>query len=150
MDVQEHTKPENMLRYSFLWNEARLVIAAISLLWGATPVLSRFMSSSGYGIYVICSVISGVVGVYLLYLWNKAGRKLFGGNDRKDLIAFMIATLSGVHLGLGGLLGTNIAMSIIGYSGLLFTLAVIVTGLLYLWSAWHLWQQYKTHGEKLF
>lgn len=149
MEVQEHTKPENLLRYSFLWNEARLVIAAVSLLWGATPVLSRF-ASGAYGLWTICAVISGIAGLYLLYAWNNAGRKLFGGEDKKDLAAFLIATLSGIHLGLGALLGTNIIMSALGYSGPLFQIAVIAGGILYLWSAWHLWQQYKAHGEKLF
>ncbi len=149
MDIQEHTKPANLLRYSFLWNEARLVIAAISLLWGATPVMSRFMSS-GYGLYIVLSVISGLVALYLLYEWHKRGRKLFGGNDTIDLVAFMIATLSGVHLGLSALFSTNFIMSALGYSGFFFTIAVYAGGILYLWSAWHLHKRYKEKEEQLF
>jgi hypothetical protein len=34
MDLQEHSRPDALERYSFLWSEARLVVAAVALLIG--------------------------------------------------------------------------------------------------------------------
>lgn len=150
MELKDHTTPDKLLRYSFLWNEVRLVIAALSLLLGATPILYRILSSSAFGLITIGSVISGLAGLYLLYLWYKGGYMLFGGKDKKDLIAFLIGTLSGVHLGLGGLFSTNIIMSILYNTGIVLTIAIYAGGLLYLWSAYHLWNRWKEKGETIF
>ena len=148
MDLNHHTKPANLLRYSFLWNEARLVIAALSLIFGAEPILSRILPSSGYGLWTLATFISGLAAAYLLYAWNKGGQKLFGKKDRADLIAFMIATLSGLHLAYAGLLGTNLIMAYTPYS--LLSTVIYLGAALYLWSAWHLHKRYKENGEKLF
>ena len=150
MDFKEHTKPANLLRYSFWWNEARLVVAAISLIWGATPLMYRLFSSGLGGFYTLFSLISGAAALYLLYEWNRQGRKLFGGNDTKDLVAFMVATLSGVHLGLGALFSTNFIMAMLGYSGGIVTLAAIVGGIVYLWAAFCMHKRFKENGGELF
>lgn len=148
MDLNKYTKPKNLLRYSFLWNEVRLVVAAISLIWGATPIFFRFTSSSGgSGLLTLSWLISGVAALYILYVWNKNGQKIFGGKNKKDMAAFWIAIISGVHLGLVPIVG-NLGMSLVP-SGL-FTIVMIATGILYIWSAWHLYTRYKANKEKLF
>ena len=141
---------KQLLHYSFLWNEARLVIAALSLIFGATPLLYTLFSYSASGLLTLGSVISGLTGAYLLYMWFQHDKKLFGQSDTLDLVAFMIAALSGIHLGLGGLLGTNFIMATLSPLGFLLTIAIYGGGLLYLWSAWHLHVRYKENGGKLF
>lgn len=151
MDVQEHAKPENLLKYAFLWNEVRLVVAALSLIFGGFPIALRIFGSSLSAVSSLLSlawIISGLAALYLLYAWNKNGRKLFGGEDKKDMAAFAIAIISGLHLGWAGLTGTNIGMTVIPYG--ILTLVMVVAGVLYLWSAWHLHKRYKAHNEKLF
>jgi len=151
MDLKEHTKPENLLRYSFMWNQLRLFVAALSLIFGGFPIIfSLFSSSSSMvgSLLTIAWIISGLSAAYLLYAWNQGGRKIFGGVDMKDQVALFIAIFSGLHLGLAGFTGTNIGMKVVPYSMLTFVL--IVTGILYLWSAWHLHTRYKANGEKLF
>lgn len=151
MELKDHTSPDKLLKYSFLWNEVRLVIAALSLILGAVPILYRVLaSSSAYNLITIGSVISGLAALYLLYLWYAGGYMLFGGKDKTDLVAFLIGTLSGVHLGLGGLMGTNIIMSVLYGTGILLTLAIYAGGILYLWSAYHLWKRWKASGEAIF
>lgn len=151
MDINDHTSPSKLERYSFLWSEARLVLAAIALFLGGYPLIIKLF---GYGSFLyrpagalltLSWIISGVSAVYLLYRWNAGGKKLFGGNDKKDLTAFMITVVSGINLGIVGLLGTNIGMNI-SSSKLVF----IVVGVAYLASAYHLHKRWKAYGEKIF
>jgi hypothetical protein len=147
MDFRNHHELE---RYSFLWSEARLLIAAAALLLGGVPPLVWIMGGSAYGGLVglllkLSWIISGVAAAYLLYRWYGAGMRLFGQNNKKDTLAFGVMVLSGLNLGLVGLVGTNIGMSIAASQPVFILVAVI-----YLFSAYYLYQRWRAHGEKLF
>lgn len=152
MELKDHTTPDKLVRYSFLWSEVRLVVAAASLIFGATPVVYRIL---GYSLglvgplLMLAWIISGLAGAYLLYRWYTGGMQLFGGRNMTDKAAFAINVVSGIHLGIAGLSGINIGMRVVGPLGIL-TPVVIVAGLAYLWSAYHLWKRWKASGETIF
>lgn len=149
MNIQEHTKPEKLLYYSFIWSEIRLIIASVALFLGGIPPLIRF--NPFFGLYetlgtllTLCWIISGIASAYLIYRWNIGGRTLFGRKETLDTVAFFVMIVSGFNLGIAGLLKINIGMSISSN----YVLFVIV-GLLYLFSAWHLFKEWKKFGKKL-
>ncbi len=150
-DVTVHTQPEKLERYAFLWSEARLVIAAIALFLGGVPpvvkllILLPMLNGLIMPLLTLAWIISGVVSAYLLYRWNLAGKKVFGGSDTRNTVAFFVNIISGFNLGLTGLMGTNIGMRITSNE-----IVFIIVGILYLASAWHLWQRWKGFGEKMF
>ncbi|MEK7519813.1 MAG: hypothetical protein AAB581_01020 [Patescibacteria group bacterium] len=148
MDIKEHTQPDKLERYSFLWSEARLAIAALALFLGGIPPVFYFLPFL-YGITSpllhLAWVISGVASVYMLYRWNTNGRMLFGGKEPRDLYAFFVSVVSGINLGLTGLLGQNIGMSI-SSSKVIF----LIVGVVYIVAAYHLWKRWKASGEKMF
>ena len=144
MDIKEHTTPKNLFKYAFMWNQVRLVVAAASLIVGGFPVALRIFSSSNSmvgSLLTLSWIISGVAALYLLYMWFQSGKKLWGGSERTDVAAFWVAIISGLHLGIAGILGTNIGMTVIPSTFL--TLVMLVAGVLYLWSAWHLYNRSK-------
>ncbi|MFZ2484762.1 MAG: hypothetical protein WAX80_00570 [Minisyncoccia bacterium] len=149
MSIQEHTSPEKLERYSFLWTEVRLVIAAIALFIGGVPPLLKITPYSLYGpmssLLTIAWIISGLSAAYLLYRWYKGGMNLFGTQNMQDKVTFLIATISGINLGIVGLLRTNIGMNI-SSSYVIF----IAVGCLYLWSTYYLYKRWKQFGERLF
>jgi|SRR3989344_1470676 len=150
MNFQEHTQPDKLERYSFLWSEIRLLIAAVALfLGGYPPLLYIFRISSLYGIenllLKLCWIISGVASGYLLYRWFTGNKMLFGGKANLDTAAFFVSIVSGINLGITGLLGTNIGLSISSNK-----LILVIFGLLYLASAYHLSKRWKASGKKLF
>jgi len=150
MDIQAHTQPDKLERYSFLWSEARLLIAAVALFLGGIPPVLKFnpfpaLYSTLSSLLTLAWIISGLAAAYLFYRWNTGGKKVLGGTDTKDIAAFFIMIISGFNLGLTGLLGRNIGMSISSN----YTIFALV-GILYLLAAWHLWKRWKTQGEKLF
>jgi len=140
--------PQKLEFYSFWWSEARLVIAAIALIIGGTPPVTVILPFSlpliGVGL-VLAWIISGAVSLYLVYRWLGHGQHIFGGKKPLDLIAFAIMVLSGINLGLAGLIGTNIGMSIT-----MSYIVFLITALAYLWSAYHLYTRYEAQGRKLF
>ncbi len=151
MDIKEYTKPDSLEKYSFFWSEVRLVIAAIALFLGGIPPVLKILSSSS-GLYSLVGslltlawIISGVASAYLLYRWYIGGRMLFGGKDKKDMAAFLVASVSGLNLGLAGLLGSNIGMSISSS-----TFIFVLVGLLYLASAFYLWRRWNASGKRIF
>ncbi len=146
MELHEHASPDNLERYTFQWSIARLFIAAISLIVGGYPIAYKIIpipiTSS---LLTLCWIASGVSAVYLAYRWYGNDQKLFGTHNKRDRIAFIVLVISGVNLGIVGLIGTNIGMSISGSK-----IVYIVTGILYLASAYHLHTRWKSHGERLF
>jgi hypothetical protein len=149
MDIKEHTTPEKLERYSFLWSEVRLLIAALALFLGGVPPALYFIRVSGlYGtihsLLTIAWLVSGAAALYLFYKWYK-GRMLFGGKVQMDTYAFFVMVVSGVNLGLTGLLGNNIGMSISSNRVVFF-----VVGLLYLAAAYRLYRSWKSNGERVF
>lgn len=147
MNTSNFFQPDELVRNSFYWSQARLVLAALALFLGGTPVVVYFFpySSSLWSLLKLAWLISGAASAYLAYRWYDGGQLLFGGTDVKDKAAFLVSVVSGINLGLAGLISTNIGMSISSNS----TLFVIV-GLIYVVSAWHLHTRFKASGEKLF
>ena len=149
MNHKEYTSPANVERYTFLWSEARLVVAAVALLIGGVPPVYLMSPPALFGIVrlglIACWIISGVASAYLLYRWYNGGQKVFGGKDGKDTIAFLVLAISGINLGLAGILGKNIGMSILSGRGLFFIVALV-----YLASAIYLHRRWSASGQKLF
>lgn len=149
MSLSHHTHPDNLERYAFVWSEVRLLIAALALFIGGIPPAIYFLPGGGAGIVFLLLklswIISGVAAVYLLYRWLGNGQKLFGHKDTKDMVAFLVMTLSGINLGLVGLIGTNVGMSI-SSSYAVF----VITAVLYVASAYHLYTKWNKAGQSLF
>jgi uncharacterized membrane protein YuzA (DUF378 family) len=140
----------NMERDSFLWSEVRSVLAAVALFLGGVPVVYVLfpippLFSLIRTLLLLAWIISGIASVYLLYRWYNGGMKVFGGKSAKDTTAFLIGTVSGINLGVAGLFGINVGMSIL--SG---RLVFVIVGLAYLWSSWHLYERWKANGRQLF
>ncbi|MEK7642885.1 MAG: hypothetical protein AAB372_00305 [Patescibacteria group bacterium] len=150
MNIKEYSHPDQLERYSFLWSEARLVIAAVALLIGGRPVLLAILPVPMFFglvrlVLTLSWLISGAVSGYLLYRWVTGNKVLFGKKDQPDLIAFLISVVSGINLGLTGLTGNNIGMSILG-SKMIF----IVTAIMYLAVAGYLFKRWNESGKKVF
>lgn len=149
MDLKEHTTPDRLLRYSFLWSEARLVIAAIALFLGGIPPIMAILPAPGLysivgSLLTLAWIISGVAAVYLLYSWFTGGKRLFGGNAPLDSGAFFVMVVSGLNLGFAGIMGTNIGMNI-SMSRTVFA----IVGVLYLAAALYLYRRWSASGQKL-
>lgn len=136
-------------RYAFLWSEVRLVIAGIALLIGGVPPIYLIAPTGVFGLarlgLVVCWIISGVAAAYLGWRWYDKGMVIFGGKDSKDSVAFAVMVITGLNLGLTGVLGQNIGMSIIGGKVVFF-----VAGLVYLYVAYHLYNCWKKNGGHVF
>lgn len=146
MNLNKFTTPAQMERNSFLWSEARLVVAAVALFLGGVPPLTLVFGGSGaYGILKVAWLISGAASVYLGYRWFTGGQRVFGGKDQKDTIAFLVSAVSGINLGWTGLSGNNVGMSILSNQ-----LVFWVVGIAYLASAWYLWGRWNSYGKRLF
>ena len=148
--THSHLHPDSLERYAFLWSEVRLIIAALALFIGGVPPVLYFLPFSGlYGILTILLklawLISGVASVYLVYRWLSGGQKLFGHKDTKDLVAFLIMSVSGINLGLVALIGSNVGMNISSSYPVFLIVAV-----LYVISTYHLYTRWKASGERVF
>lgn len=149
MSIHEYTTPHKLERYSFLWSEARLIIAAIALfLGGIPPVLFLVPFPAFFGLVrlllTLSWIISGLASLYLLFRWNK-DRTLFGAKRELDMWSFFVMTVSGLNLGLAGIFGRNIGMSLSSSHGIF-----ILVGILYLASLYHLNKRWKENGKKIF
>ena len=139
-------KSHDLEKYAFMWNQARLVVAALSLIFGGFPLIYRLFSTSTPLVGPILTlfwIVSGVSAAYLLYLFVQGGKRLWGGKNRTDLIAFAIAVGSGLHLGITGLTGMNIGMRVLPYGVL--PLIMLVAGAAYLWAAFYLYKKQKAN-----
>ena len=150
MNINDHTTPDKLEKYSFLWSEVRLAIASISLIIGGYPVVYRLMPSYSFfrpisGLLALAWIISGLASVYLAYRWNKNGQKLFGVKDQKDTWIFFITVISGINLGFAGLIGRNIGMSILPIK-----IVFLAVGVVYIYCAYYLHKRWKSYGEKIF
>ncbi|PIS04981.1 MAG: hypothetical protein COT81_03595 [Candidatus Buchananbacteria bacterium CG10_big_fil_rev_8_21_14_0_10_42_9] len=146
---KKYTKPEQLDKYAFLWSQARLVIAAVALFLGGTPPFIAYSPSSLIGtlssLHAVAYLISGVAAIYMVYRWNQSKQKLFGHKNKIDLAAFFVSIVSGVNLGLVGLLGKNIGMSITSSYPIF-----ILVGIIYLISMMHLQKRWNHSGQKMF
>jgi uncharacterized membrane protein YuzA (DUF378 family) len=150
MNIQEHTTPKMLEWYSFLWSEARLLVAAVALFIGGTPpVLALNPLPALYGLIssllTIAWVISGLAAAYLLYRWFTGGQKIFGEKVQLDSGAFFVLVVSGFNLGFAGLMGSNIGMSISTNQAIFY-----LVGILYIAAAVHLYRRWSANGQKLF
>jgi uncharacterized membrane protein YuzA (DUF378 family) len=147
MEIKEHTTPEKLELYSFYWSETRLVIAAGALFLGGIPPIQFLFPLPIFNpILNLCWIISGAVSGYLIWRWWNNEQKVFGGKDKIDLAAFFVNVVTGINLGLAGLLGQNIGMTIVANNRMIF----FVAGLAYLWAAYHLWNRWNKFGKKIF
>jgi integral membrane sensor domain MASE1 len=149
MNINHHTHPKRLERYAFMWSEVRLVIAAVALLIGGVPPIYLIAPPALFSIartgLLACWIISGIASLYLLYRWWAGGQKLFGKKNPKDSIAFLLMVLTGINLGLAGVLSKNIGMTILSGRVVFF-----ITAAVYLFVAYHLYNRWKASGEKLF
>ena len=141
--------PKDLERYSFLWSEARLIVAAVALLIGGVPPIyliapASLFAAARFGL-IMCWIISGLASLYLLYRWWKSEQKVFGKKDPKDTVTFLVLVLSGINLGLAGVLSKNIGMTLASGRFVFF-----ITAAVYLFAAYHLYSRWKANGEKLF
>ena len=149
--MKAQTHPEALEKYSFLWSEARLVVASIALFAGGVPPIWYVFGGvpSLFGLIsaglTLAWIISGVASAYLLYRWNKAKWEIFGGKKQTDVVAFGISVVSGLNLGIAGLFGRNIGLRVFPWYGFL-----LIAGLAYLWAAYILWTRWQSRGKKLF
>lgn len=150
MNIHEHTTPEMLVRYAFLWSLARLVIAAFSLFFGATPIIYHVMGfgNMAMSLLPLFWLISGVASIYLLYRWYKAGMTVFGGKDAKDMVFFLIMVVTGLNLGYAAI-GTNLGMGMV-WDVPVAALIFKATALLYLAVAYMMWKGWTDHNESLF
>ena len=138
--------PDELERYSFLWSEARLLTAAVALFLKGVPPLF-LLSSAPIALIAlkIAWIISGAAAGYLLYRWVNSDLKVFGSDDIKDKITFLICVVTGLHLGVMGLTGINIGFQITKNPAVLFVVAII-----YVVTALYLFWRWSTLGRKLF
>ncbi len=149
MNIALSLTPRKLERNSFLWSEVRLVVAAVALfLGGRPPVLFILRIPALYGLIssllTLSWIISGVASVYLVWRWYGGDQKLFGARHRLDTLAFFVSVVSGINLGFAGLFSSNIGMSIASGS-----LVFLVTGIVYLLSALHLYRRWKASEEHM-
>jgi len=142
------SRTEQLECYAFWWSEIRLIIAGVALMLGGIPPLFLVLP----GMYALtmpllklCWIISGVVALYLGYRWYEKKMVIFGGKDNWDSVAFAIAIVTGLNLGITGLFGTNIGMSIIGGR-----IVFLIVGLLYLVVAYYLNSRWRKRGKLVF
>ncbi len=145
--LQAHA--DTLTTLAFFWTLARLGISMVALVIGSPPVLLFFSFAPAYGfawLFLRLSwILSGVTAAYLLYRWFNAKGYVFDKATRKDMIALGIAIVSGLNLGVTGLIGTNPGLSV--FSAYLF--ALVAAGA-YAWTAHHLYQRFQQSGHKLF
>jgi len=141
--------PDTLATAAFLWSEARLVIAAVALVVGGPPALVFFSIAPIYGLLVLLVklswIISGAASLYLAYRWFTAKGYVFDRTTRKDGAMLLVAIVSGINLGLTGILQVNPGLSL--FTGYIFSL---IGAVLYVYAAYHLYQRWEECGRKLF
>jgi hypothetical protein len=130
-----------------MWSEARLLLAAVALLMGGVPAIFLVMPGSPLTLSLLhlAWLITGAATIYLAYRWHMAEHTLFGKKDSMDTFAYVVLLVSGINLGWVGVSGHNIGMSI--WSG---RFIFVVVGILYLWTAYYLWNRWNKAGKRLF
>ncbi len=148
MNAETSLSKGNLERYSFMWSLARMGIGALSLFFGATPILYTFVGGS---VMSVAWLISGVASIYLGYQWYQGGRTLFGTKKTQDTVAFLLMVLTGINLGYAAI-GGNISM-MFTYSVVSASVASLVfkaTALAYLGAGYYLYTRWKASAERMF
>lgn len=136
--------------YAFVWSLLKMVIAAVSLFFGATPVALRVVGYTASQLLPLFWIISGVAAGYLGYRWYVGGQTVFGGKNTLDGVAFTVLVITGINLGITGL-STNIGMMLAGTLGALVAgLLYKLTALVYLWVAYYLYRRWNASGKHVF
>ncbi len=150
--MKEHTTPEALEKYSFQWMIVCLVLTALSLFFGATPIATQIFGYSNNLVGTLLNLswlISGVASAFLLYFWNQKGQKLFGESDKKHKFLFLLMIVIGLNIGLIILIGNNILMSIfwnLGIANILFKIFALISA----YTAFTLFNAWKANAEQLF
>jgi len=92
----------------------------------------------------IAWIVSGIAAGYLVYEWLQHSRQVFRGN-RNATYAFWFMILTGVNVGIAGILGPNLFLNI--FSSSLFH---YVTGALCLFAAIYLFIAWRRSGGVIF
>ncbi|MBC7836498.1 hypothetical protein H7X87_01845 [Acetobacteraceae bacterium] len=147
--MNKYLQHDGLEKWSFIWSEVRLLVAAVALfLGGVPPLLYLFPTGDTIEPVVlalkIAWIISGLASAYLLYQWV-GKRRLFGKKDTWDTTAFFVSVVSGFNLGITGIFGQNIGMSLVNNSTVF-----IVVGLIYVVTAVYLFRRWQASGNKLF
>ena len=150
MSITKYLKPGKIEKYSFLWSEVRLIVAAVALFVGGVPfIYFVFPSTSSVGLFgtllTLSWIASGLASAYLGFRWFTRSKTLIGKKNKKDLYAFMVSVVSGLNLGITGLFKINPGMSVSTSQ-----IAFIVFGIIYIASALHLYRRWRESGKKLF
>lgn len=147
--VKEHGTPDKLEYYAFMWSLARMVLAAVALLLGGVPVVYKILGYSAYStvgsLLNLAWVISGVAAGYLLYMWFKNDKRVFGGSEQKDTVAFFVMIVSGFNLGLAGLDAGNIGLNMFRGDVFLYIGAAI-----YIVATYYLYTRWVSNGRQLF
>ena len=135
----DYMNPANLVRYAFYWTMAQMAITVLALLMGGYPPVFYIL---GYGSLVtlglkLAWIMSGAAAAYLLYRCYKNKHKIFTKETPYDKPAFLFAIITGLNLGVVGLLNKNIAMMITS-SGVIYNLVAVayVVAIIYLWRRW--------------
>jgi hypothetical protein len=150
--THKYLEEKSLERWSFLWSEVRLLIAAVALFIGGVPPLLYMavnapeLAETLVLVLKVSYLISGVTAAYLLYRWVVGGRVLLGRkNNMLDTVAFLVMTVSGINLGLVPLIGKNIGLSYVTNPMVLVVVAVI-----YIATAIYMFQRWQKHNDRLF
>jgi len=133
-----------LVRWSFWWSEVRLVVAAVALFLGGVPPALYFLPGVPLvgSLLILCWIISGAASLYLAWEWYQSGGAVFGGRDKLDAAALAVSVVSGINLGLTGIIGRNIGMSISSAYPVF-----LIVGLLYVASAVYLYNRFNKVGH---
>jgi uncharacterized membrane protein YuzA (DUF378 family) len=144
----DHFHPDNLEKYSFYWLLASLSLTVLSLLLGGYPIAYKILGSSFPFLSLLLTIswiLTGAAAVYLLYRWNKGGKRLFITKKQYDLPAFLIATITGLNIGIYGVISQNILMQIF-MNSIFYTIG----GVLYAVVVVYLWKRWQDSGQHLF
>lgn len=147
MDIASHTTSSNLQRYSFFILLALLVLSAGALFLGGRPPVTLITgnSSMAWSLLNVSWIVSGAAAVYLGYQWLQHNKQIFGDNDTKDTVAFGFMILSGLNIGILGVLNINLYFQLVaGY------VAFIITGAASLACAGYVFKRWQESGETLF
>jgi hypothetical protein len=139
--------PQELIKYSFYWSEIRLLVAALALLLGGIPPVMMVLPGIPLigTLLTLSWIVSGVTAIYLAYRWYRNDFMIFGEKNLRDIAAFGVMVVSGINLGIVGLSGTNIGMSISSH----YT-AFVIVAVVYVASAAWLYMRYSSARGTLF
>ena len=96
MDTNSFMRPENLVQYAFYTTVFGLFLTAFLYLTSSPWLPFGYF----YGSYDLFWLLAAVAAGYLLYMWFKSDRSIFGGNDLKDVTVFWFLIVMSINQGL--------------------------------------------------